>query len=81
MVIAITDAQKSTRGGVTAFLVDRGTKGFNITRVDSTMGSDVIKLAEIEFDNCKVPDGAVLGKPGQGFDLAKESLRDGRMAV
>ena len=81
VVIAITDPVKRTRGGVTAFLVDRGTKGFNITRVDTTMGSDVIKLAEIEFDNCRVPDGAVLGKPGQGFDLAKESLRDGRMAV
>ena len=80
-VIAITDPVKRTRGGVTAFLVDRGTPGFNITRVDTTMGSDVIKLAEIEFDNCQVPDSAVLGKPGQGFDLAKESLRDGRMAV
>ena len=81
VLIAITDPVKRTRGGVTAFLVDKGAPGFNITRVDTTMGSDVIKLAEIEFDNCTVPDGAVLGKPGQGFDLAKESLRDGRMAV
>ncbi len=80
-VIAITDPVKRTRGGVTAFLVDRGTPGFKVSRVDTTMGSDVIKLAELEFDNCKVPDSAVLGKPGQGFDLAKESLRDGRMAV
>ena len=80
-VIAITDPVKRTRGGVTAFLVDRGTPGFKVSRVDTTMGSDVIKLAELEFDHCKVPDSAVLGKPGQGFDLAKESLRDGRMAV
>lgn len=80
-VIAITDPVKRTRGGVTAFLVDKGAPGFNITRVDTTMGSDVIKLAEIEFSECRVPDSAVLGKPGQGFDLAKESLRDGRMAV
>ncbi len=81
MVMAITDQQKRTRGGVTAFLVDRGTNGFNITRVDTTMGSAVIKLAEIEFDNCVVPDGAMLGQVGRGFDLAKESLLDGRMAV
>lgn len=80
-VIAITDPVKRTRGGVTAFLVDKGTPGFNITRVDTTMGSDVIKLAEIEFDNCKVPDTARLGPEGQGFNLAKESLRDGRMGV
>jgi acyl-CoA dehydrogenase len=45
------------------------------------MGSDVIKLAEIEFDNCRVPDSARLGPEGQGFNLAKESLRDGRMGV
>ncbi len=80
-VIAITDPVKRTRGGVTAFLIDKGTPGFKVSRVETTMGSDVIKLAELEFDNCKVPDSAVLGKPGQGFDLAKESLRDGRMAV
>ena len=80
-VIAITDPVKRTKGGVTAFLVDKGTPGYNVTRVDTTMGSDVIKLAELEFNDCKVPDSAVLGKPGQGFDLAKESLRDGRMAV
>lgn len=80
-VIAITDPVKRTRGGVTAFLVDKGTPGFNVTRVDTTMGSDVIKLAEIEFDNCRVSDGARLGPEGQGFNLAKESLRDGRMGV
>jgi acyl-CoA dehydrogenase len=80
-VIAITDPVKRTRGGVTAFLVDKGTPGFNVTRVDTTMGSDVIKLAEIEFDNCRVPETARLGAEGQGFGLAKESLRDGRMGV
>jgi len=81
VVIAVTDPVKRTRGGVSAFLVDRGTPGFNITRVDTTMGSDVIKLAEIELTDCRVADGALLGQPGQGFDLAKESLRDGRLAV
>ena len=80
-VIAITDPVKRTRGGVSAFLGDKDTPGFNITRVETTMGSDVIKLAEIDFVDCKVPDSAVLGEPGKGFDLAKESLRDGRMAV
>jgi acyl-CoA dehydrogenase len=80
-LIAITDPVKRTRGGVTAFLVDKGTPGFNVTRVDTTMGSNVIKLAEIEFENCMVPDSARLGPEGQGFSLAKESLRDGRMGV
>lgn len=81
MVMAITDPEKRTRGGVSAFLVDRGTLGFQITRVDTTMGSAVVKLSELTFENCFVPDGSVVGNVGQGFDLAKESLNDGRMGI
>jgi acyl-CoA dehydrogenase len=81
LVMAITDPEKRTRGGVSAFIVDRGTPGFQITRVDTTMGSDVVKLSELTFENCFVPDGSVVGKVGQGFELAKESLNDGRMGI
>jgi len=80
MVMAITDPVKRTRGGVTAFLVDRGTPGFEITRVDQAIGSSH-NLAEITFSDCRLPDSAVIGKVGAGFELAKESLVDGRMAV
>jgi acyl-CoA dehydrogenase len=81
MVMAITDAEKRTRGGVTAFLVDRATPGFQITRVDMTMGSAVVKLSELTFENCLVADDAVVGRVGGGFELAKESLNDGRMGI
>ena len=47
MVMAIGSA-KRTRGSVTAFLVDRGTPGFEITRVDRAIGSSH-DLAEITF--------------------------------
>jgi acyl-CoA dehydrogenase len=79
--MAITDPEKRTRGGVTAFLVDRGTPGFEITRVETTMGSAVVKLSELTFDNCSVPGGSVVGKVGAGFELAKASLNDGRMGI
>jgi acyl-CoA dehydrogenase len=81
IVMAITDPEKRTRGGVTAFLVDRGTPGFEITRVETTMGSAVVKLSELTFDNCSVPGGSVVGKVGAGFELAKASLNDGRMGI
>ncbi len=79
MVMAITDSAKRTRGGVTSFLVDRGTPGFEVTRVDRALGSHM--LAELTFIDCLVPDSAVIGKVGAGFELAKESLVDGRMGV
>ena len=81
MVMTVTDAQKRARGGITALLVEKGAPGFSVTRVDTTIGSEAWKLAELTFDDCFVPDSAVMGKVGEGFRIAMESLTDGRMAV
>jgi acyl-CoA dehydrogenase len=81
MVMTVTDAQKRARGGITALLVEKGTPGFIVTRVDTTIGSEAWKLAELTFEDCFVPDSAVMGKVGEGFRIAMESLTDGRMAV
>ena len=81
MVMTVTDAQKRARGGITALLVEKGAPGFTVTRVDTTIGSEAWKLAELSFDDCFVPDAAVMGKVGEGFRIAMESLTDGRMAV
>ena len=81
LVIAVTDPARRTRGGITAFLVDRGTPGFTVTRVDTTIGSEAIKLADLAFDDCFVPDAAVLGEVGAGFGIAMGSLTSGRLGV
>ena len=81
LVMAVNDSSKRARGGITAFLVDRGTPGLTISRVDTTIGSDPIKLAELTFEDCKVPDSAVVGEVGYGFRIAMESLTSGRMGV
>jgi len=81
MVIAVTDAQKRARGGISAFLVDRGTPGFTVTRTDTTIGSDAIKVGELTFDECFVSDSALLGELGDGFKIAMGSLTSGRLGV
>lgn len=81
LVLAVTDQKKRAKGGISAFLVDRGTPGFRVTRVDTTMGSAAWTLAELEFDDCFVPSEAVLGELGGGFALAMESLNEGRLSV
>ncbi len=81
LVMAVNDAAKRGRGGITAFLVERGTPGFEVTRVDTTIGSEAIKLAELTITDCFVPDAAVLGEVGQGFKIAMESLTSGRLGV
>jgi len=81
MVMAVTDPEKRSRGGISAFLVDRGTPGFSVTRVDKTIASDAIQLAELTFEDCEVPDSALLGKVGAGFAMSMESLTEGRLSV
>lgn len=80
-VMASTDPARGARGGITAFLIDRGTPGLSVTRTDLTMGSPVWKLSELSFQDCFVPDGAVLGDVGQGFGMAIEALDEGRLSV
>jgi acyl-CoA dehydrogenase len=81
MVMAVTDPEKRARGGITAFLVDRGTPGFSVTRVDTTIATDAIKLAELTFEDCYLPADKVVGEVGQGFKVAMRSLNDGRLSV
>ncbi len=81
LVMAVNDVEKRSRGGISAFLVDKGTPGMTITRVDTTIGSDPIKICEITFEDCEIPDSAVLGEVGQGFKIAMSSLVSGRMGI
>jgi acyl-CoA dehydrogenase len=81
MVVAVTDPKKRARGGISAFLVERGTPGFEVTRVDTTIGSEAIKLGELTFSDCVVPEEALLGQPGDGFRIAMGSLANGRLGV
>ncbi len=81
MVMAVTDPAKRARGGISAFLVPRGTSGFEVTRIDTTIGSDAIKLGELTFTDCFIPDDALLGEAGQGFGIAMGSLTNGRLGV
>jgi acyl-CoA dehydrogenase len=81
LVMAVTDPGKRGRGGVTGFLVERGAPGLSVGRVDRTMGTDAWTVAEVAFDDCFVPDDAVLGEVGQGLRLALEALDEGRLSV
>ncbi|MGG5808593.1 acyl-CoA dehydrogenase family protein [Falsiroseomonas sp. CW058] len=81
MVMAVTDPAKRARGGIAAFLVERGTPGFEVTRIDTTIGSEAIKLGELTFTDCVVGEDALLGGPGDGFAIAMSSLASGRLGV
>ncbi|MDB5726737.1 MAG: acyl-CoA dehydrogenase [Novosphingobium sp.] len=80
VVMAVTDPEKRSRGGITAFVVEKGTPGFEVSRVDKTMGS-VVRVAELTFTDCVLDDSAVLGDVGAGFKVAMSHLNEGRLCV
>jgi acyl-CoA dehydrogenase len=65
ILMAVTDKAKGARGGISAFLVDKGTPGFNVLRRIPMIGGHV--TYEIALEDCRIPAGKLLGKEGQGF--------------
>lgn len=81
VMLAVTDPEKRSRGGITAFVVEKGAPGFEVSRVEGTMGSGVIKVAELTFTDCSLDDSAVLGEVGEGFKVAMSHLKEGRLCI
>jgi acyl-CoA dehydrogenase len=65
IVMAVTDKEKRARGGITAFLVDKGTPGLVLQRQIPVIGSHA--PWEIVFEDMTIPDAQILGEIGQGF--------------
>ncbi len=65
ILMAVTDVEKKARGGITAFLVDKGTPGFNVLRRIPMVGGQY--TYEIALEDCRVEGWKLLGQEGQGF--------------
>jgi len=67
--------------GMTAFIVERGTPGFNAGKKENKLGMRASETAEMIFDNCKVHKSQVLGNVGDGFIQAMKILDGGRISI
>ena len=65
IVMAVTNKEKRARGGISAFLVDKGTPGFNVLRRIPMIGGAA--TYEIALEDCRVEGWKLLGTEGQGF--------------
>ncbi len=79
IVMAVTDQAKGTRGGMTAFLVDKGAKGLSIPSVFNTMGEH--SPYAVFLDNVELSDDQVLGEVGNGFGPMQNRLGVRRMEI
>ena len=80
-VVAVTDRTLRARGGITVFVVEKGTPGFRLGRVQASMGSDVVRQAELVFEDCRVPAANVVGEVGWGFRTTVKLLDHGRLST
>ncbi|MEK9683336.1 MAG: acyl-CoA dehydrogenase family protein [Rhodospirillaceae bacterium] len=76
-LLAVTDKEKGSRGGISLFLVDMDTPGVKITAKYETMMGD--KPCEIHFDNVEIPIEHRVGQEGEGFGLGQRFLAHGRL--
>jgi butyryl-CoA dehydrogenase len=81
LVFAYNDREKGPGAGVTCFLVDKGTKGFSVGKPFDKMGFRGSPTAELIFEDCEVPESAVLGEVGRGFIQAMQTLEYGRIGM
>ncbi len=80
VVIAVTDRAAHTHG-LSAFLVEKGTKGFRPGKKENKLGLRASDTAELIFEDCIIPAENLLGKEGDGFIDAMQVLDGGRISI
>ena len=80
IVMAMTDKSKGTKG-ISAFIVEKGFKGFSIGKKEKKMGIRGSATCELIFENCEVPKENLLGELGKGFKIAMMPLDGGRIGI
>lgn len=65
ILMAVTDREKGSRGGISAFLIDKGTPGFNVLRRIPMVGGQA--TYEVALEDCRVEGWKLLGQEGNGF--------------
>jgi alkylation response protein AidB-like acyl-CoA dehydrogenase len=67
--------------GITAFIVEKGFKGFAVGRKEDKLGIRASSTTELILDGCEVPAENVLGPVGQGYRIAIDTLNGGRIGI
>lgn len=80
-VVIVRTGETGDSHGMTAFVVEKGTKGFFGGRKEDKLGMRASETAEMVFDNCRVPEENILGVLGEGFIQSLKVLDGGRISI
>ncbi|RKJ44883.1 acyl-CoA dehydrogenase [bacterium 1XD42-8] len=79
-VYALTQPDLGSKG-LSCFYVKKDTPGFSIGKIENKMGIRSAQVSELLFENCEIPETALIGKEGDGFKIAMKTLDGGRIGV
>ncbi|MBE0617707.1 MAG: acyl-CoA dehydrogenase [Proteobacteria bacterium] len=80
VVIAATDKAAGVKG-LSAFIVPADAPGYKVAKEEHKLGIRASSTAELVFDECRIPKENLLGKPGDGFKIALQTLDGGRIGI
>jgi butyryl-CoA dehydrogenase len=83
LVFCVTERPSDPKAKIkhTAFIVPKGTPGYTQAKPDHKLGIHGAHSCTVFFENCKVPDSAVVGNVGEGFKVAMATLDGGRIGI
>ncbi len=80
LVFAQTDRDRRHHG-ISAFVVEKGIRGFTVSKTEDKLGIRASDTAELVFDECRVPASHRIGEEGQGFKIAMTTIDGGRIGI
>ncbi len=81
VAIAVTDKTKGTHRGLSAFAIEKGTKGFRPGKKEDKLGLRASATSEMIFEDCEIPAENLLGNVGDGFVDSMRVLDGGRISI
>ena len=82
IAVVFATIDKSLRHrGITGFIVEKGTPGFSVGKLEHKLGIRATSTAELIFEDCFVPEANQLGNEGEGFKIALSAIDASRVSV
>lgn len=80
IVMAMTDKSKG-KDGISSFVVEKGTSGFFVSKVEKKLGMRGSPTASFSFEDCRIPRENIIGEVGTGYKQAMITLEGGRISI